>query len=121
MILDLKGFISLIKGMSTYLPGITRFIQKKSGATVGTSSARYCYSVWLRHLVIAYKNGFVEHPKVVADRLIQFSKVVSKEQLMAGTDCGFSTFAGFGKIDEEICFYKLKALVEGAAIASKII
>ena len=40
---------------------------------------------------------------------------------MAGTDCGFSTFAGFGKIDEEICFYKLKALVEGAAMASKII
>ena len=63
----------------------------------------------------------MEHPEVVADRLIQFSTVIDKEQLMAGTDCGFSTFAGFGKIDEEICFYKLKALVEGAVIASKII
>ena len=40
---------------------------------------------------------------------------------MAGTDCGFSTFAGFGKIDEEICYKKLTSLVEGTAIASKII
>ena len=45
-------------------------------------------------------SNFVEHPEVVADRLIQFSTVIPKEQLMAGTDCGFSTFAGFGKIDE---------------------
>ena len=71
--------------------------------------------------VIDSTTNFVEHPEVVADRLIQFSTVIDKEQLMAGTDCGFSTFAGFGKIDEEICFYKLKALVEGAAMASKII
>ena len=71
--------------------------------------------------VIDSTTNFVEHPEVVADRLIQFSTVIDKEQLMAGTDCGFSTFAGFGKIDEEICFYKLKALVEGAEIASKII
>ena len=71
--------------------------------------------------VIDSTTNFVEHPEVVADRLIQFSTVIDKEQLMAGTDCGFSTFAGFGKIDEEICFYKLKALVEGASIASKII
>ena len=71
--------------------------------------------------VIDSTTNFVEHPEVVADRLIQFSTVINKEQLMAGTDCGFSTFAGFGKIDEEICFYKLKALVEGAEIASKII
>ena len=71
--------------------------------------------------VIDSTTNFVEHPEVVADRLIQFSTVIDKEQLMAGTDCGFSTFAGFGKIDEEICFYKLKSLVEGTAIASKII
>jgi len=53
--------------------------------------------------------------------VFSFELMKFKEQLMAGTDCGFSTFAGFGKIDEEICFYKLKALVEGAAMASKII
>ena len=66
-------------------------------------------------------SNFVEHPQVVADRLIQFSKVIPKDQLMAGTDCGFSTFAGFGKIDEEICYAKLNSLVEGTSIASKVI
>jgi 5-methyltetrahydropteroyltriglutamate--homocysteine methyltransferase len=71
--------------------------------------------------VIDSTTNFVEHPEVVADRLIQFSTVIAKEQLMAGTDCGFSTFAGFGKIDEDICFYKLQSLVKGAAIASKVI
>ena len=71
--------------------------------------------------VIDSTSNFVEHPEVVADRLIQFSTVISKEQLMAGTDCGFSTFAGFGKIDENICYEKLHALVEGAKLASKVI
>ena len=71
--------------------------------------------------VIDSTSNFVEHPQVVADRLIQFSKVVPKDQLMAGTDCGFSTFAGFGKIDEEICYAKLNSLVEGASLASKLI
>ena len=86
MVLDRKGFISLIKGMGTYLPGITRFIQKKSGATVGTSSARYCYSVWLRHLVIAYKNGFVEHPKVVAELGPGDSLGIGLSALISGAD-----------------------------------
>ena len=71
--------------------------------------------------VIDSTSNFVEHPQVVADRLIQFSKVIPKDQLMAGRHCGFSTFAGFGKIDEEICYAKLNSLVEGAAIASKVI
>ena len=66
-------------------------------------------------------SNFVEHPEVVADRLIQFSTVIPKEQLMAGTDCGFSTFAGFGKIDENICYEKLHSLVEGTKLASKAI
>ena len=51
--------------------------------------------------VIDSTSNFVEHPEVVADRLIQFSKVVPKDQLIAGADCGFSTFAGFGKVDEK--------------------
>jgi len=71
--------------------------------------------------VIDSTSNFVEHPEVVADRLIQFSTVIPKDQLMAGTDCGFSTFAGFGKIDEKICYEKLHALVEGAKLASKVI
>ena len=69
--------------------------------------------------VIDSTSNFVEHPDLVSDRLIQFSKVVSKEQIMAGADCGFSTFAGFGKVDEKICYEKLKSLVEGTMIASK--
>jgi len=71
--------------------------------------------------VIDSTSNFVEHPEVVADRLIQFSTVIPKDQLMAGTDCGFSTFAGFGKIDENICYEKLHALVEGTKLASKVI
>ena len=68
--------------------------------------------------VIDSTSNFVEHPDLVSDRLIQFSKVVPKEQIMAGTDCGFSTFAGFGKVDEKICYEKLKSLVVGTKIAS---
>ena len=71
--------------------------------------------------VIDSTSNFVEHPEVVADRLIQYSTVIPKDQLMAGTDCGFSSFAGFGKIDEKICYEKLRALVEGTKLASKVI
>ena len=71
--------------------------------------------------VIDSTSNFVEHPEVVAERLIKYSTVVPKDQLMAGTDCGFSTFAGFGKIDENICYEKLIALVEGTKLASKFI
>ena len=69
--------------------------------------------------VIDSTSNFVEHPDLVSDRLVQFSKVVSKDQIMAGADCGFSTFAGFGKVDEKICYEKLKSLVDGTKIASK--
>ena len=71
--------------------------------------------------VIDSTSNFVEHPEVIADRLIQFSKVIPKDQLMAGTDCGFSTFAGFGKVDEKITYAKLNSLVEGANLASELI
>ena len=53
--------------------------------------------------------------------MIQFAKVIDREQLMAGTDCGFSTFAGFGNVDENIVYKKLESLVIGADLASKII
>ena len=71
--------------------------------------------------VIDSTSNFVEHPEVVADRLIQYSTVIPKDQLMAGTDCGFRSFAGFGKIGEKICYEKLHALVEGTKLASKVI
>ena len=71
--------------------------------------------------VIDSTTNFVEHPEVVQNRLIQFSKVINKDQLMAGTDCGFSTFAGFGIVDENIVYKKLESLVVGTEMASKII
>ena len=86
MVFDRKVLTVILKGIATYLPGITRFIQKKSGATVGTNSARYCYSVWLRHLVIAYKNGFIEYPKVVAELGPGDSLGIGLAALISGAD-----------------------------------
>ena len=71
--------------------------------------------------VVDSTTNFVEHPEVVKNRLVQFSKVIDKEQLMAGTDCGFSTFAGFGNVDENIVYKKLETLVIGTDLASKAI
>ena len=71
--------------------------------------------------VIDSTTNFVEHPEVVKNRIIQFSKVISKDQLMAGTDCGFSTFAGFGNVDENIVYKKLESLVIGTELANKAI
>jgi 5-methyltetrahydropteroyltriglutamate--homocysteine methyltransferase len=63
--------------------------------------------------------NFVEHPELVAQRLERFLPVVGTERLVAGTDCGFSTFAGFGVVEPEITWAKLSALAEGASIAAK--
>ncbi|MDC1114591.1 cobalamin-independent methionine synthase II family protein [Candidatus Pelagibacter sp.] len=71
--------------------------------------------------VIDSTTNFIEHPEVVKNRLVQFSKVIDREQLMAGTDCGFSTFAGYGNVDENIVYKKLESLVIGTELASKII
>ncbi len=68
--------------------------------------------------VIDSTTNFIEHPEVVALRLEQFAAIVGRNRVIAGTDCGFSTFAGFGAVDPEIVYAKLKALADGAAIAS---
>src|SRR5215813_9347467 len=54
----------VLKGIATFIPGIRNFVAQKTG---GTDSARYCYAVWLRHLLMAYENGLPLHPKVVAE------------------------------------------------------
>jgi 5-methyltetrahydropteroyltriglutamate--homocysteine methyltransferase len=69
--------------------------------------------------VITSTSNYVEHPELVAQRLERYAGIVGRERVMAGTDCGFGTFAGFGKMDPEISYKKLAALVEGAKIASK--
>jgi 5-methyltetrahydropteroyltriglutamate--homocysteine methyltransferase len=69
--------------------------------------------------VVSSSTNYVEHPDLVAQRLIRYAEVVGKERLMAGTDCGFGTFAGFGPVFPAFAWMKLKSLVEGARIASK--
>ena len=68
--------------------------------------------------VIDSTTNFVEHPRVVAERIERFAGIVGRERVIAGTDCGFSTFAGYGAVDPEIVYAKLGALAEGAALAS---
>ena len=63
--------------------------------------------------------NFVEHPELVAQRLGNFVAAVGADRVIAGTDCGFSTFAGFGVVDPEIVWTKFASLAEGAAIASR--
>jgi 5-methyltetrahydropteroyltriglutamate--homocysteine methyltransferase len=69
--------------------------------------------------VIDSTTNFVEHPKLVAERICRFADIVGRERVIAGSDCGFSTFAGFGAVDEDIVYAKLASMAEGAAIASE--
>ncbi|MGZ5853589.1 MAG: epoxyalkane--coenzyme M transferase, partial [Xanthobacteraceae bacterium] len=69
--------------------------------------------------VIETSTNYVEHPELVAQRIERFANAVGRDRVIAGTDCGFGTFAGAGKIDPGIAFKKLASLVEGAAITSK--
>ena len=69
--------------------------------------------------VLDTTTNFVEHPQVVARRILRFANIVGRERVIAGTDCGFGTFAGFGAVDPNICYAKLSALREGVDIASK--
>jgi len=68
--------------------------------------------------VIDTSTNYVEHPSLVAERIIRFAELVGRERVIANTDCGFGTAAGSGKLDPEIAFLKLGALVAGAAEAS---
>ncbi len=69
--------------------------------------------------VIDSTTNFIEHPELVAERIGQFAAIVGRERVIAGTDCGFSSFAGFGAVDGEIVYAKLRTLAEGAALASR--
>ena len=68
--------------------------------------------------VLDSTTNFVEHPKLVAERICRFADIVGRERVIAGTDCGFSTFAGFGAVDQDIVYAKLKSMADGAEIAS---
>jgi 5-methyltetrahydropteroyltriglutamate--homocysteine methyltransferase len=68
--------------------------------------------------VVDTTTNFVEHPELVAERIEKFTNIVGNERVIAGSDCGFGTFAGYGSVDPEIAYAKLKSLREGADIAS---
>jgi 5-methyltetrahydropteroyltriglutamate--homocysteine methyltransferase len=69
--------------------------------------------------VIDSTTNFIEHPRVVAERIERYAGIIGRERVIAGTDCGFSTFAGFGVVDPDIVYAKLETLTEGAALASR--
>lgn len=66
--------------------------------------------------VVDTTTNFVEHPELVAQRIERFTNIVGTERVIAGSDCGFGTFAGFGAVDPDIAYAKLAALSEGAAL-----
>jgi 5-methyltetrahydropteroyltriglutamate--homocysteine methyltransferase len=69
--------------------------------------------------VIDSTTNFIEHPELVAERIGRYAKVVGRENLIAGVDCGFGTFAGRVQVDTNIVWHKLRSLVEGARLASE--
>ena len=69
--------------------------------------------------VIGSNSNYVEHPEVVAQRIERYASVVGRERVIAGTDCGFGTFAGFGAVFPPFCWMKLQSLVEGARLATR--
>ena len=117
--------------MATILPTLMR--AKPAGLLFETANPRHqhdveAFAAALRLIpddkvlipgVIDTTTNFVEHPKVVANRIRGFVDLVGAERVIAGTDCGFSTFAGFGAVDQEIVWAKLATLAEGAALASQ--
>jgi 5-methyltetrahydropteroyltriglutamate--homocysteine methyltransferase len=68
--------------------------------------------------VIDVKTNYIEHPRVVADRLVQLGQIIGKERLLAGTDCGFDTFIRWSQVDPDVAWLKLRSMSEGAEIAS---
>jgi 5-methyltetrahydropteroyltriglutamate--homocysteine methyltransferase len=69
--------------------------------------------------VIDSTSNFVEHPDLVADRIVQYAQAVGRESVIAGVDCGFGTFAGRVQVDSKIVWMKLTSLAEGTALASR--
>lgn len=66
--------------------------------------------------VVDTTTNFVEHPELVAQRIERFTGIVGSDRVIAGSDCGFGTFAGFGTVDPDIAYAKLTSLSEGAAL-----
>ncbi|MEK7815155.1 MAG: hypothetical protein AAB291_04460, partial [Chloroflexota bacterium] len=63
--------------------------------------------------------NFIEHPELVAERILRYAEIVGRENVIAGTDCGFGTSAWGRKVDARIAWAKLQSMVEGARLASQ--
>jgi 5-methyltetrahydropteroyltriglutamate--homocysteine methyltransferase len=87
------------------------------------------WKIWAETKIPEYKvlapglidtcSNYVEHPELIAQRIGRFAAIVGKDRVIASTDCGFGTFAGYGKIDPAVTWKKLRALREGADIADR--
>ncbi len=69
--------------------------------------------------VIESKSNFIEHPELIAQRIGRYANLVGRENVMAGSDCGFGTWVGQSAVDPDVVWAKLAAMAEGARIASR--
>lgn len=69
--------------------------------------------------VIESKSNFIEHPELIAHRIGRYAKLVGRENVIAGSDCGYGTWVGQAAVDSDVVFAKFKAMAEGAALASR--
>jgi 5-methyltetrahydropteroyltriglutamate--homocysteine methyltransferase len=69
--------------------------------------------------VIESKSNFIEHPELIAHRIGHYAKLVGRERVIAGSDCGYGTWVGQAAVDPDVVFAKLSAMAEGARIATK--
>jgi 5-methyltetrahydropteroyltriglutamate--homocysteine methyltransferase len=69
--------------------------------------------------VLDSTTNYIEHPELVAQRLVRYARLVGKENVIAGTDCGFATFAAFMPVDPKITWAKFAAMAEGARLATR--
>jgi 5-methyltetrahydropteroyltriglutamate--homocysteine methyltransferase len=69
--------------------------------------------------VLDTTTNYIEHPRLVSERIGRFADIVGPDRVIAGTDCGFGTWAGFGPIDPDICWAKLRSLRDGADMAAR--
>jgi 5-methyltetrahydropteroyltriglutamate--homocysteine methyltransferase len=69
--------------------------------------------------VLDSTTNYVEHPELVAERIVRYARLVGRENVIAGTDCGFATFADLVTVDPTITWLKLRAMADGAELASR--
>jgi 5-methyltetrahydropteroyltriglutamate--homocysteine methyltransferase len=69
--------------------------------------------------VIESKSNFIEHPELIAQRIANYARLVGRENVVAGSDCGYATWVGQAAVDPDVVWAKFRALAEGARIASR--